>query len=493
MQQFFLGEGDLKAFSGKMMYFIGKYLILSVLFFTEQCLHAQDYFRIVNGIPHLPVVASTASVSSPVAGMLVFSTAEAEPMIYSGSDWIKLCTPALWVSAGNSYFTVENGISHLPVKTSESISSPVTGASYYSTNSKTMVVYDGSGWTSVPGLPGAGSLSTQTGTSSYNGGPFCFPVLSDNPATTGLSAGAIYINSSDNCFHVYDGANWSTLSCGFVTRWNITAGNFTFPVYSGGTYNCTINWGDGSSSEVTSATDPDLTHAYSWDGEFLVQITGTFSCMYVNNIYPARDKLLEVVSWGDTGFTSFYKAFYGCSNLTGIPGSPMPGGSSVINFSYCFSNCAALADIPADLFSESSAATGFSHCFDGCAAVTAIPSGLFDKNTAVADFSHCFGGCGAVTAIPSGLFDNNTTVTDFSHCFDGCGAVTAIPSGLFDNNTAVTDFSYCFNDCNALVGAAPELWNRTPEPEGDGCFYNCSGLSNYSGMPDNWKYIIIIP
>ena len=543
----------------------GRYVFLLVaLCFFARGYSQTGYFRIVNGIPHLPVVASTASVSSPLAGMLVYSTYEMSPMIYSGSNWITLCSQATLVSAGNSYFTVENGISRFPIKASESISSPVTGASYYSTTGKIMTVYDGSGWTSVPDLPSSGAISIQAGTSSYNSGPFCFPVLSANPDTTGLSVGAIYINSSDNCFHVYDGAYWSALSCSFDTRWNMTAGSFTFPVYSGETYDCTIDWGDGSSSEITSSADPDLTHTYSTAGEYIIKISGTFSRIYVYDNSAVKKKLIEVINWGAIGFTSFENAFYGCSNLNSIPDEPMPGGSVVstlrgcfshcrlteipsgifnnftaaTDFTYCFSACTGLTTIPENLFASNTAATRLFGCFNGCTGISNIPENLFANNTAVTDFTRCFASCGIttiperlfanntevttfsttffgssltsipenlfvtntkvtdfsscfnntdITNIPENIFANNTEVTDFTGCFRACGNLTGIPGNLFANNQKVTDFSECFGYSSSLSGAAPELWNRSPEPAGTRCFYSCTGLSNYSSIPTSWK------
>ncbi len=53
--------------------------------------------------------------------------------------------------------------------------------------------------------------------------------------------------------------------------------SFTLPLFDGGTYNCTVNWGDLSTSEITSYDDADITHTYSDEGAtaYSIEITGT--------------------------------------------------------------------------------------------------------------------------------------------------------------------------------------------------------------------------
>ena len=75
---------------------------------------------------------------------------------------------------------------------------------------------------------------------------------------------------------VADGAasNTSTISFDINPRpftfvWRTTGVNesMTLPFNASGTYNATIDWGDGSgASIVTSNTDPDATHIYATAG-----------------------------------------------------------------------------------------------------------------------------------------------------------------------------------------------------------------------------------
>lgn len=58
------------------------------------------------------------------------------------------------------------------------------------------------------------------------------------------------------------------------------------------------------------------------------------------------------------------------------------------------------------------------------------------------------------------------------------------------------NFREVFWGCTNLEGNVPELWklgSNTEEnnyegyPDGEGCFYDCTSLSNYPIIPDYWK------
>ena len=227
--------------------------------------------------------------------------------------------------------------------------------------------------------------------------------------------------------------------------------------------------------------------------------------------------------------TDFSYAFSSCSNLTGnIPANLFANNTKVTSFNGTFDlDKNLLSSIPAGLFNNCPEVTDFSYTFagsedaltqipnglfDNCtkvtsfkctfnaAGITAIPSNLFDKCTEVKDFSSIFSYCNRLTSIPSGLFDKCTKVENFGGAFYCCTALRSIPSGLFDKCTSVTSFSTSekinnvmvpdfgtFYGCTALTGTAPELWTRTNVTSSSKCFYNCTGLSNYSSIPSTWK------
>ena len=118
----------------------------------------------------------------------------------------------------------------------------------------------------------------------------------------------------------------------FITTWNMTKGAFTLLTQTG-TYNATIDWGDGTSSTHTTGNP---THTYASAGQYQIKITGQYNGLNINNNATERDKLIAVNAWGNVGFTSFERAFQGCSNLVSLPNGGITGAENVTNFSYCF-------------------------------------------------------------------------------------------------------------------------------------------------------------
>jgi head-tail adaptor len=88
---------------------------------------------------------------------------------------------------------------------------------------------------------------------------------------------------------------------------------FMMPLVSGGSYNATVNWGDGSSDTITSYNQAEVTHTYSSAGQYEVSIEGTLQGWQFNNAGD-RLKMLDVKQWGVLDLSTS-AAFYGCFNL----------------------------------------------------------------------------------------------------------------------------------------------------------------------------------
>lgn len=80
---------------------------------------------------------------------------------------------------------------------------------------------------------------------------------------------------------------------------------YTLPTVEGGVYNFTVDWGDGSSDEITSWDQAEITHTYATGGQYEINITGVFegANFHRNEATGHMDcvKLIETKSWG-TGF-----------------------------------------------------------------------------------------------------------------------------------------------------------------------------------------------
>ena len=135
---------------------------------------------------------------------------------------------------------------------------------------------------------------------------------------------------------------------------------FMIPLVSSGSYNATVNWGDGSSDTITSYNQQEVTHTYTSAGQYEISIEGTLQGWQFNN---AGDKLkmLDVKQWGvldlstPTSFygctnldasatdaptvstTSFYRMFRACTNFNGAIGNW--DISTITDLNSCFQDC----------------------------------------------------------------------------------------------------------------------------------------------------------
>jgi hypothetical protein len=99
-----------------------------------------------------------------------------------------------------------------------------------------------------------------------------------------------------------------------TTKAGSASDTFILPCGNYKVYNAVIDWGDGSTSDITTYNDADLTHIYSSSGVYKISISGHFPWIYFNN---AGDKLkvISIDNWGLNDWDAFDRAFYGCSNM----------------------------------------------------------------------------------------------------------------------------------------------------------------------------------
>ncbi|MGX1929919.1 BspA family leucine-rich repeat surface protein [Flagellimonas sp. 2504JD4-2] len=138
-------------------------------------------------------------------------------------------------------------------------------------------------------------------------------------------------------------------NCPFITTWKtdnsgVSENNqITIPTFPTGTYNYTVDWGDGNSdTNVTGA----ITHNYAAPGTYTVSISGDFPHIYFGNQDPDNflgdeEKLLEINQWGSISWGSMFGAFAGCKNLD-IVAQDIPDLSNSFSLSIMFLNCTSM-------------------------------------------------------------------------------------------------------------------------------------------------------
>ncbi len=221
--------------------------------------------------------------------------------------------------------------------------------------------------------------------------------------------------------NLMDWANHSTLMTFDTTKAGSAATHLILPFVNGGTYACTILWGDGSSNYVTAWNDAALDHTYATAGTYDVEIVGTCNGFRYND-GGDKLKLMVIKRWGKDfclGNTNAY--FLGCANLTITATDILNLAGTLVLYSL----------------------------FDGCSSLVNIPS-MNSWNTAnVTNMRRMFAGC---TVFNQSVVSFNTTnVTDMYAMFNNCTAFNQDVSGF--NVAKVTAMDSMFEGANSLSTA----------------------------------------
>jgi surface protein len=140
----------------------------------------------------------------------------------------------------------------------------------------------------------------------------------------------------------------------FVSTWNTSntsggsslANQVQLPLDFSGTYNFTVDWGDGSPIDtITVWNDPLTLHTYALAGTYVLTITGQIEGFRFNNTGD-RDKLLNISSWGpDFRLGNSNGYFRGCSNLDLSFVSDILDLTGTLIMTNSFNNCTSLTTV----------------------------------------------------------------------------------------------------------------------------------------------------
>ncbi|MEQ5792435.1 BspA family leucine-rich repeat surface protein [Muricauda sp. NFXS6] len=132
----------------------------------------------------------------------------------------------------------------------------------------------------------------------------------------------------------------------FVTVWQTDMANETIYIglVSHYYYNFTINWGDGTVEEISSANNNFITHEYAEAGEHTVAIIGDFPAIWMEvlgllNLDPAPKAgygLVGIEQWGDIQWKSMNYAFMNATMLENYYATDIPDLSNVPNMRKMF-------------------------------------------------------------------------------------------------------------------------------------------------------------
>ena len=206
----------------------------------------------------------------------------------------------------------------------------------------------------------------------------------------------------------------------FISVWTMsdTDKSITLPLRATFNYDFTVDWGDGSSSQVTSYDDADATHTYDAAGDYTVTISGLVESWYFNGSHGPQDyndhlQITSVEDFGRVGWKNLYYAFEGCTNLTTVKGK---GGdiSQVTNMGSMFANTDKLDHLSVENWDVSNVRS-MTQVFHDAPLVNPDVSKWDVSN--VTDMSYMFSG--ATSANPNVSDWNVSNVTNMSNMFSG--------------------------------------------------------------------------
>lgn len=299
---------------------------------------------------------------------------------------------------------------------------------------------------------------------------------------------------------------------GFVTRWTVagdaTARTITLPLNNGNgaSFNCTVNWGDGTTSTITAVDDADRIHTYAADGTYIVEIRGTCEGWSFNN-GGDKLKLSGVLHWGShgvafSGFKYLVGALYGCANCTSIGVGPIPAsGAGPTSLSNAFRAMGGGFALPPHLLDELVNVTDMHAAFYASHLTDSLPTDFLRKLTLVTIADSCFANNSFTGEIPAGFLRYNTALVTIGPMFANNTALVVTPWIFYADGEQATRFlnkSVGFDNCflrtsyTGAQGTAPDLWScsfGTGTITKAGCFANASlaMYSNVADIPAAWK------
>jgi surface protein len=183
------------------------------------------------------------------------------------------------------------------------------------------------------------------------------------------SSGDIIYVSND--FYIY--GLLQVGSTAFVSTWNTSNTSFGssasnqihLPLESSGTYNFTVDWGDGSQDTITTWNQAQTTHTYATAGTYTLSIVGVIEGFRFAQSNQDRNKILSISTFGNLKLGNNNGYFTGCGNLVLSSVSDVLDLSGTTNLLNMFSGCNSLTTIANVGSWDVSNVTNMSYMFSG--------------------------------------------------------------------------------------------------------------------------------
>ena len=245
---------------------------------------------------------------------------------------------------------------------------------------------------------------------------------------------------------------------------------------SGPTYNCTVDWGDGSTSAISTVaaeSEAALTHVYSTAGTYTIRVSGTFPRINMRQS-TTRTALITVENLGVMGWDSngLHRGFEQCNRMTSFVAGNTDT-SAITTLFRTFRLCDRATSINLSGM-DTSNVTSMESTFHDCNALTSLNlSGI--STTSVTSFFSTFHDCRALTTLNVSSFDTSSA-TGMTNMFAECAALTSLDVSNFDT-TGVFSFSGMFKECSDLASINLTSFDTSSAINMSAMFKNTGSLS----------------
>lgn len=219
------------------------------------------------------------------------------------------------------------------------------------------------------------------------------------------------------------------------------------PLPKGFSYDFTVDWNDGTESDIDAYDHPDALHTYNKIRTYRVTISGKMESWSFWKVPHSKDRVVSVEDLGDVGWKSLAGAFYSCNLLESTAGGDV---SAVTDMSYMYHRSPLVVPDTRDW--DTGSVTTVRAMFDGASA--ANPDVSRWDTSSIKDMSGMFARTNV--ARPQTSRWDTSSVVLMSDMFRY--AKVANPSVASWNTSNVTDMSSMFSEA-AVANPYVTNWN----------------------------------
>jgi len=125
----------------------------------------------------------------------------------------------------------------------------------------------------------------------------------------------------------------------FISEWE--GRRVKLPLSPEGTYDFTVDWGDGAIAHITNHDQAEITHAYDSGGIHVVSISGIidgFGFSLKENDGEQTRTIVNIVQWGNVKLHNNGYQFLECAKLIGFSATDTPDLSNLTNMMAMFAD-----------------------------------------------------------------------------------------------------------------------------------------------------------